>query len=260
MTQHGSWASYSGGGAVILAVVLLLITGALLVGALRLPHPLTFKRPGRTLGALLVVLWLLSALTFLVAITAYGLALSQQVTNYSAPPDPIFPVTLISGAATFVAIFALAGNRGRFWVVVGSAVVGAIAGPMIFELPFDIIVMWRTYPPTPPVLYTLLFFFPLFLVELLSFALVFLSPFLSISRYTFLALASMFFVFALWALVVGFAYPLSPLPTAFNMVSKVLAFATAVSLFLPAGKQHQSAPDHHPQTALSQTPSSSGLL
>ena len=113
----------------------------------------------------------------------------------------------------------------------GSAIVGTIAAPLIFELPFDLIVMWQTFPPSPPTLYTPLYFFPLFLVEILSFALLTLSPVMRPSKSTFFLLAGMFFIFAVWALA-GFAYPSTPFPIAMNMLSKVVAFAVAISLFL----------------------------
>jgi hypothetical protein len=58
---------------------------------------------------------------------------------------------------------------------------------------------------------------------------------LRLSRATLFLLAGMFLIFAVWA-VFGFAYPAAPLPIAFNMISKVLAFATAASLFLPQKK------------------------
>ena len=61
------------------------------------------------------------------------------------------------------------------------------------------------------------------------------SPFMKLSRATLFLLAGMFVIFAVWAMF-GFAYPATPLPIALNMISKVLAFAAAVSLFLPAEK------------------------
>jgi hypothetical protein len=39
-------------------------------------------------------------------------------------------------------------------------------------------------------------------------------------------------VFAVWALS-GFGYPSAPLPITLNVVSKILAFVTALTLFLP---------------------------
>ena len=115
-----------------------------------------------------------------------------------------------------------------------SALIGAIAAPMIFELPFDLIVMARVYPPVQPdpAAYRALFFVPLFLVEITTLLLLRLSPMVKLSRGTFFAFAAMLVVFAVWSLT-GFAYPSAALPTALNVVSKLLAFATALSLFLP---------------------------
>ena len=65
----------------------------------------------------------------------------------------------------------------------------------------------------------------------MSFALLTLSPVMRLSKVTFFLLAGMFFVFAVWALA-GFAYPSTPFPIAMNMLSKIVAFAVAISLFL----------------------------
>jgi hypothetical protein len=131
------------------------------------------------------VIWVLSVTTFLVAVIIYVLALYQQVGHPIGPVNPITPVTELSGLVTFFVIAYLARGSG-FWVALGSAIVGTIAAPMIFELPFDLIVMWRTSPPTPEIPFPLLF--------------------------------------AVWALC-GFAYPAAPIPAALNMISKILAFA-----------------------------------
>jgi hypothetical protein len=92
--------------------------------------------------------------------------------------------------------------------------------------------MWRTPHPIPTTLFALLFFLPLFLVEISSFSLLTLSPLARVSRYTLFSLAAVFFVFAIWALA-GFSHPSSPMPFALNAVSKVLCFVAAVTLFLP---------------------------
>jgi hypothetical protein len=233
MSHSGSWSPYAGGSAIVLAIVLFVVTGALLYVAARLSHPVAARRPGPFLGVLLIVSWLVSVVTFLVASTTYVWALLRQVGHITAPQNPITPVTLISAFLAFAAIVVLA-QRSGFWVAFGSAVVGTIAAPMIFELPFDLIVMGHTYPPAPATLFTLLYFLPLFLIEISSFAMLTFSPLLRLSRYTLVLLAGMFFIFAVWA-VFGFAYPSAPLPTALNMISKMLAFAAAVSLFLPEG-------------------------
>jgi hypothetical protein len=72
-----------------------------------------------------------------------------------------------------------------------SAFVGTAAAPMISELPFDLIVMGRTYPPIPPspTLYRLLFFLPLFVVEISTFSLLTLSPLTRLSKDTLFSLA-----------------------------------------------------------------------
>jgi hypothetical protein len=72
---------------------------------------------------------------------------------------------------------------------------------MIFELPFDLIVMARTNPPIPthPMLYRQLFFLPLFLVELSTISLLTLLPSMRVTAYACYAVAGMFAVFAIWA-------------------------------------------------------------
>ena len=44
-------------------------------------------------------------------------------------------------------------------------------------------------------------------------------------------MAGFFLVFAVWA-AFGFTYPLDPLDAAFNDISKVLSFVTAITFFL----------------------------
>lgn len=232
MTHHiGGWSPYTGSGSLILAIVLLIVTGVLLYCALRLHHPIIAKRPGKFVGISIVALWVLSVIMFLVAVIIYVLALYQQLGHVSGPTDPITPVTFLSGIVAFFVI-AYTSRASGFWIAVGSAIVGTIAAPLIFELPFDLIVMWHTYPPTPGVLFTLLFFLPLFLVEIISFVMLALSPLMRLTRVSLFFLAGMFLIFAVWA-VFGFAYPATPFPIAMNVISKLLAFATAISLFLP---------------------------
>jgi Ca2+/Na+ antiporter len=232
MVRNGStWAAYTGAAPLILAAVLLVIGCTLAYLGTRLDRPLKARRPGKALGISLVTIWVLALASFIISLSAYGLAVFQQVGKVTSPPDPIGPVTALAGLVTFIVIAVLAHRQG-FRGAVGSAIVGTIAAPMIFELPFDLIVMTRTYPPAPEVLFALLFFLPLLLVEIISFMMLTLSPLTSLSRYTLYSLAAMLLVFAFWALF-GFSYPSSALPFASNAVSKVLAFATTITLFLP---------------------------
>ncbi len=243
MSHSGNWSPYTGSSSIILAVVLLIVTCLLIFLAMRVARPISVQRPGKAFGFALLVIWVLSVATFLVAITVYALALVQQMGSVTSVGDPISPITDTSALVSFVVIGVLAyfANRSGFRAALGAALVGTIAAPMIFELPFDLIVMWHTYPPAPATLFTPLFFFPLFLVEIASFALLMLSPVMKLSRYSLFLLAGMFLIFAIWALF-GFAYPFAPLPFAMNVIGKILAFATAVSLFLPAEKSAQPVP------------------
>jgi hypothetical protein len=57
-----------------------------------------------------------------------------------------------------------------------------------------------------------------------------MPPIVKLSRPAFFCLALMLLVFAVWALA-GFGYPSAPIPVAMNVVLKILAFVTALSLF-----------------------------
>lgn len=232
MVQNGStWSAYTGNDSLRLAAALLIIGGLLAYLGTRLRHPVGTERPGKAIGISLVLIWVLAVATFIVAAGIYVTTLYQQVGQFAQPENPISPITALSGLVTFIVITILAGHHG-LKIALGSAIVGTIAAPMIFELPFDLIVMTRTYPPTPAVVFMLLFFLPLFLVEIISFMLLTLSPATKMSRYTLFSLAAMFYVFAVWALF-GFSYPSSATSIALNALSKILSFVAAISLFLP---------------------------
>jgi hypothetical protein len=68
-----------------------------------------------------------------------------------------------------------------------------------------------------------------------------------LSKATFFSFAAILAVFAVWGLS-GFGYPSAPLPFALNVLSKILAFVTALSLFLPQ-RAEASAPRPHPAQA-----------
>ena len=62
-----------------------------------------------------------------------------------------------------------------------------------------------------------------------------------LSRATFFSLALMLAVFAIWALP-GFGYPSTPVPYALNAISKLLAFVTILTLFLPRAQARAEDP------------------
>jgi ABC-2 type transport system ATP-binding protein len=233
MTQYSGWVPYGGPAKVELAAGLLTVAGCLAYAGTRLPRPVRLPRLGPTVTALLVITWASSIAVFLICAGTYVQHYQHEYPAHgAAPADPITPVTLLSAAAVFVVM--LTRGSPRIGTRLGNALVAAMAAPMVFELPFDLIVMARTYPPLhpDPAGFRVLFFAPLILVELTTMALLCLAPAARLTRATFYSLALMLGVFAVWALT-GFGYPSAPAPTAFNVVSKVLAFVLILTLFFP---------------------------
>jgi hypothetical protein len=253
MTTEGTWIGYSGTARTGLAVVLLALAGALAYAGNRWPGPFPARRPRPAVANVMLAVWGLAITTFLACISVYVHQARRDFPGRTAPTDPITPVTLLGVASIFLVI--LIASRGSPVARLGSAVIGALAAPMIFELPFDLIVMTRTYPiPPDPALYRALFFVPLFAIELSTLALLTLSPMVRLSRATFLSFAAMLAVFAVWALT-GFGYPSAPVPITLNVVSKILAFVTALT---PARARARQRPGR-PQTAGPAPPRNPGL-
>lgn len=253
MTQYGTWVSYGGTAEFVLAGVLVAAAAGVAYAGSRLPLPAQLPTPGKTARAIMLAIWPLAIAAFLVCLSiyvshgreAYGAQLAK-----STPADPIDSVSVIAIGAIGLAI--AIGYSARGWrVALGSALIGAMAGWMIFEFPFDLIIMGRIYPPIPPdpALYRTLFFAPLILIEVTTIALLTLSPVARVSKATLWCFAAMLAVFAVWSLF-GFAYPATAAPLALNVVSKILAFATAGTLFLPArGARHAQETQVQPEPA-----------
>ena len=233
MSLNGGWVGYSGDARIELAVGLLAVAGCSAYAGIRLRRPIQAVRPPTSVVVLMFSLWVIALFAFLAGLAVY---LKQFVHDYpnitSGVHNPITPVTLLAAAAIFGIVMTRTG--WRYQTRLGSAVVAAMAAPMIFELPFDLIVMARTYPALPPdpALYRAVFFTPLILVELTTLWLLTLSPMVRVRKSTFFCFALMTGVFGIWALF-GFGYPQAPLPITMNVVSKILAFITALTLFLP---------------------------
>jgi len=252
VTRYGTWVSYGGGARVGLALVLLAVAAGLAIGGHRLRRALPAPHPGRTAVAFLLLAWVLAIATFLVCFGVYieqaRHAFQGRLAGQTLPADPITPVTFTAVVVTFVAVLIFGSPRS--WIRPVSAIIAALAAPLVFELPFDLVVMARTYPPIPPYpgLYRALFFLPLFMVEVTTLALLMSSPEVHVNRWTLRALAAMFITFAGWALF-GFGYPASPIPIAANVVAKLLAFAATLTLFLPPPTSTGGQPPEHAATA-----------
>jgi hypothetical protein len=224
------WASYGGGDAMLLAIVLLVVAGGFAYAGKRLRAPLRLTRPGATVAAFMIAIWLLAIYNVLVATHVYGLEVKQAYPGFVAARVRVG--TFVDALVAFFVILYLT-RRWGWKIALASAIIGTAAAPMIFELPFDLIVMTRTNPPIPayPMLYRQLFFLPLFLVEFATVSLLILLPSMRVTAYACYAVAGMFVVFAVWA-AFGFAFPAEPLPLALNVISKILCFVSAIMVFV----------------------------
>jgi hypothetical protein len=227
-----SWVSYGPGEAALLAIVLFVVACGFIYGGKRLHTPLKIVRPGSTVAWLLIAIWSLAVCTLGAAMSVYGLRLKEAYPSFVEPYVRVHIFTIIDAAVTFFVILYLTRHWG--WKVsLQSAVIGTAAAWTIFELPFDLIVMMRINPPIPnhTMVYRLLFFLPLFLVEFSTVSLLTLLPSMRVTAYAAYAVAGMFAVFAIWA-AFGFAFPTEPLPLALNVISKILSFVAAIMLFV----------------------------
>lgn len=92
----------------------------------------------------------LAIAAFLVCFIEYvdGLRRHNLLRFLPRDPSPIAPVTALCALAIFAAIVFLTRSQEPA-VRVASGLIGAMVAPMIFEFPFDLIVMTRVYPADP---------------------------------------------------------------------------------------------------------------
>jgi hypothetical protein len=257
MTQYGIWASYSGDARIWLAIGLLAAACSVVLAGMRLRLPIRLAQPGSAGRSATIAAWAASILALLVCVAIYVNQGSQNIraAGMSAPVlrAPILPVTLTADAVLFVVIVSRSSPIAETRLV--SAVIGAMAAPMIFELPFDPFVVARIPGfPLEPRIYVALVYVPLLLTEITTLLLLRLSPMVRLNRATFFCFALMLGVWAVWALS-GFGYPSAPLPTALNMTSKVLAIGTGLTLFLH--RQPSPGPELRPDSRQAQPAGSS---
>jgi hypothetical protein len=235
VARFGTWVPYDDGAQRALALAMTAVASALVVTGSRMAAVPTWVRPPvvsrRTLVRLLAV-WGISVPASVAGFQIYTAQAHEVFPGRDAPGNPIRTVTLAAVIGTFVLI-KLKGNRGGP-ARTASAVIAAVAAPMLFELPFDLVVMGRMFPAIPPdpTFYRVVFFAPLFVAELTTLALLMCSLEVRVNAWTCYALAAMFATFGVWAML-GFGYPASPSLITANVVSKLLAFATVITLFLP---------------------------
>jgi hypothetical protein len=232
MTQDSLWVSYSGSARIVLAIALLGIAAVVIYAGARFNRPVRLPRPGRRVTAGLLTAWVLAIGALLGVLAAYA---QQERHDHIAKAQPANPITLVTIMAAFILfLIVFAATPHSVWVRLTSGAIAAMAAPMIFELPFDLIIAARVTSPAPSDLavHLVIFFVLLGLVELTTLSLLTLTPMVRVSRPAFCCLSVMLLVFAVWALG-GFGYPATPFSIAMNDVSKILAFVTALSLFFP---------------------------
>ena len=237
VTQSGTWVGYAGTARIVLALVLVAAAIGVAYAGVRLRLPLRPAKPGRTARLLILVTWVFAIVAFLVCLALYVKQARQEHLLHAVPANNVAPVTAVCVVAIFIVVLLIGRSHSQL-VMLASAAISAMAAPMIFEFPFDLIVMARTYPAIPPdpAMYRALFFAPLFLIEATTLSLLTFSPMVKVSRTALFSFALMLAVFAAWALT-GFAYPSAPVPYTFNVLSKILAFVAALCLFLPQRAQ-----------------------
>ena len=143
MTHYGTWVSYTGAARPALAAALLAAAAAVTYAGIRLPLPAGPARPGQKATVFMLAAWVVAITAFLACVVVYIQQVRREGLVHGLPPDHIFPITFIAAGVTF---FIIAVNGPGGWTALTSAVIAAMAGPMVFELPFDLIVMARTYP------------------------------------------------------------------------------------------------------------------
>jgi len=238
MTQYSIWEAFSGRDAVLLMAALLGVVVLMVILGVLVKRPLPARHGGVVGGLFVAVMWGLSLVIMRAATWAYGIGILNETTaagqSVVAVRNPITKFTLLFAVIVFIVVFFWTRRPYGWKVALVSGVAGAGAGPVMFELPFDWIIMWRLAVPEPVGLYRWLYFCPLFLFIFATLALLTLTPAARLRRQTLFALAVMFLLFAGWALFAGFSHPTTGVvPLVFNVSSKLAAAVAGLMIFLP---------------------------
>lgn len=195
-----TWVSYSGTARIALAVGLFAAAAVVAYAGLRLPLPVRPREHGKATVRIVVRVWILAIVVFLVCVSiCIAQARHHPHLPGSAPADPITPITYASVGILFLLVLLI--GRSQTWPVrIAGAAIAAMTAPMIFELPFDLIIMSRSYPAIPPdpTAYRVLLFAPLLLVELTTLAFLALSPMVTFRKTGLFCFASMLAVPRRW--------------------------------------------------------------
>ena len=216
------WSPYKGWSEIVLSLILFLVTAGVFLAGRKMKEPIKLPKMGRGLGVVMVIVLAFCILLFL----QINLIFSRYIGSASSL-GPIFPVTIASAIATFC-YAAYSSRRGGPLSSLGNGILGFIAGPMVFELPFVLIILPLV---KAPLIATIIFVTPLFGIVFSTLSLLLLSRRIALTKNSVYLFGAMMLVFALWALD-GYAYPTAPLAIALNDISKILSFACVGALFL----------------------------
>ena len=126
------WFSYGGAAKVVLAVVLVAMAAGVAAVGFRLRVPVRLRHPGRTARKLMLASWATAIAAYLVCLGSYAHLLIQQHLVHSRPRQPVFPITVGCMIALFFGIMYV-GRSLNEEARVGSAFIGAVAAPVVFE-------------------------------------------------------------------------------------------------------------------------------
>lgn len=217
-----TWSPYAGASKVILALVLVLIALGLFIQGRKMTREIKLPKISKVVLAVVIVIWAFSILTFH--------EINVDIARYTGSAGnlgPILPITIVSAICTFIFV-AYVSRRDGAIAALGRGFLGFVAGPMVFEFPFLLIVIPRTKAPLVP---ALIFLIPLFTIIFTTLSMLLYSRKVAITKFTLYCLGAMIFAFAIWALE-GYSYPSNPVSFVFNAISKVLAFATVGAMFV----------------------------
>ena len=217
-----AWSPYEGSSRIQISLLLFLIGAALILFGWRMKKVVKLPRMGIVLGVFVTVIWAFSILAFL--------RINRAVARYTGSAGnlgPIFPITIAAAVCSFASV-AYTSRRDGTAPALGRGFLAFIAGPMVFEFPFLIIVIPRTNAPLIP---ELIFLIPLFTIIFTTLLMLLFSNRITITKYSVWFYGAMIIVFGVWALD-GYSYPSNPFSFLMNAISKILGFASVATLFV----------------------------
>jgi len=185
---------------------------------------------GKVVGIIVLIIWAFSILTFL--------RINRNLARYTGSAGnlgPIYPITIITAVCTF-AVVVYFSRRDGIISALGRGSLAFIAGPMVFEFPFLLIVIPRVRAPLVP---ELIFLIPLFTIIFTTLSMLLFSRKIAITKYSVYFYGVMILVFAIWGLE-GYSYPSNPTSFLLNAVSKVLGFAAVAAMFVNKSRKMDS--------------------